>query len=109
MAATGWLRFCVFGLFFLAGCIPLPPQPDVSTPYGLLEFPRTMQILTLNGHAIDDRLLLRDLRVAPGRHTLHFAYTALGTEGSRQHDGQRAAPFLLDTQAGRTYIFEAKT
>ena len=109
MAGTGWFRLGMLGLFFLAGCIPSPPQPEVSAPYALLEFQRTMQLLTLDGHAIDDRLLLRDLRVAPGRHTLHFAYTALGTEGSRQHDGQRAAPFLLDTQAGRTYLFEAKT
>lgn len=109
MAGTGWFRLCMLGLFFLAGCIPTPSQPEVSAPYALLEFPRAMQLLALDGHAIDDRLLLRDLRVAPGRHTFHFAYTALGTEGSRQHDGQHAAPFPLETQAGRTYLFEAKT
>lgn len=109
MADTRWFRLGMLGLLLLAGCIPSPPQPEVSAPYALLEFPPTMQMVTINGHAIDDRLVLRDLRVAPGRHTLHFAYTARGAEGSRQHDGQRAGPFLLETQAGRTYIFAAKT
>lgn len=109
MAGTGWFCLGILGLLCLAGCIPSPPQPDVSAPYAVLEFPRAMQLIALDGHAIDDRLLLRDLRVTPGRHTLQFVYAALGTEGSRQHDRQHAAPFVLETQSGRTYIFEAKT
>ena len=107
--ARVWWGLCLLGLFFLAGCLPTPPQPEVSEPYALLEFPRTIHLLAVDGQHLDERLFLRDLRVTPGRHTLHFAYNAHGTEGSRQHDGQRIAPFILETQAGRVYLFEAKT
>ena len=105
---SGWWRLSILGLFVLAGCIPPPPQPAVAEPYAMLEFPRSIQLLAIDGQRIDERLFLDDIRVIPGRHTLHFAYAARGT-GSPQHDGQRAAPFIVETQAGRVYRFEAKT
>jgi hypothetical protein len=99
----------VLGLFSICGCASLPEQPAISSPYAILSFPTTMQLLALDTQQFDSRFAVNALRVSPGRHTLQLAYTATGPGGSATHNGQHAAPFTVEVQEGRTYYFMAKT
>lgn len=95
----------------LPGCttLPVPEQPEPSAPYALLEFPLSMRLLRLDDRQFDTQTRLSQLRVKPGPHTLYFMHRNAGVDGSAEHAGQHAAPFILDAHAGLTYQFESKT
>jgi hypothetical protein len=99
----------VLGLLAILGCASLPEQPATSSPYAILAFPTTIQLLALDAQQLDTRLTIKTLRVSPGQHTLQLAYTATGPGSSATHHGQHAAPFALAVQQGMTYYFVAKT
>jgi hypothetical protein len=107
---TKW-HYVLFGLGLLAilGCASLPEQPATSSPYAILSFPTTIQLLALDAQQLDTRLATKTLRVSPGQHTLQLAYTATGPGSSATHHGQPAAPFTLVVQQGMTYHFVTKT
>lgn len=96
---------------FVNGCslVPEPEQPASTQPYALLIFPETIRLLAFDGHNIDPRLRVRELRVTPGSHLLRWSYNAATAGGSLQHAGQENNPFPFETQAGFMYVFEAKT
>ena len=89
--------------------LPAPEQPESSAPYALLEFSASMRLLRLDDQKFDTQTHLSRLRVSPGAHTLYFMHLNAGVDGSADHAGQHAAPFILDTDAGITYHFESKT
>ena len=101
-----WL---VIGLLSLLGCASLSEQPSPSSPYAVLSFPASIQLLALNTQQFDPRFPVTRLRVNPGQYTLQFAYTAVGPGHSASHNGQHAAPFTLDVHEGLIYHFVAKT
>jgi hypothetical protein len=68
-----------------------------------------MRLLSLNDQQIDPLTRLKQLRVAPGQHTLRFMHLNAGVDGSADHAAQIAAPYTLDVHAGITYHFESKT
>ena len=112
------LRFSLLAIFFalLTGCADktallsqLPPQPPLTKPYALLKFSAAMQLLALDEQAVDPATPISMLRVAPGRHALRFIHVNSGPEGSAEHAGQRADPFVIETFEGLIYEFEAKT
>lgn len=109
MAAQKRWLWLAAGLLSILGCATLPEPPVPSGPYAVLEFPAAIRLLALDDWMVDPRIQHQTLRVNPGRHTLQFAYVAASAGGSRLHDGQHAAPFTLDVQAGVTYRFVAKT
>jgi hypothetical protein len=100
---------CVVGLFSLLGCASLPEQPTTSSPYAILAFPPTIQLLGLDAQQFDTRFAVNRLRVSPGQHTLQLVYVATGPGSSAAHHGQHIAPFTLEVQEGTTYHFMAKT
>jgi hypothetical protein len=93
------------GILGLLGCATLPAQPDEAQPHALLVLPESIRLLALDAQSFDSRLPIKAMRVIPGPHSLRLAYAG----GSLPHAGQQADPFRLDTQAGHTYLFEAKT
>jgi hypothetical protein len=101
-----WL---IIGFLSLLGCASLPAQPSPASPYAVLSFPISIQLLALDTQRFDPRFPVHSLRVDPGQHTLQFAYTATGPGHSASHNGQHAAPFTLKVQEGITYHFVAKT
>jgi hypothetical protein len=101
-----WL---MLGLLSLLGCASLPAQPPPSSPYALLSFPISIQLLALDTQQFDPRFPVNRLRVNPGAHTLYLAYAAIGPGHSASHNGQHAAPFTLEVQEGMTYHFVPKT
>ena len=106
------LRLWLFlGFAYLLGCttLPAPKQPERSVPHAILTFPSSMRVLSLNDQQIDTLTHLNQLRVIPGQHTLRFMHRNEGVDGSAEHAGQLAAPFILDVHAGITYHFESKT
>ena len=98
-------------LVLAIGCAapPPPPQPALSEPYALLTFPEPMQLLTIDGQSLNTRARVKAIRVTPGHHTLQFAYQPTNVGDSASHAGQLAMPFPLETQAGATYVFVART
>ena len=98
-------------LVLAIGCaaLPPPPQPALSEPYALLTFPEPMQLLTIDGQSLNTRARVKAIRVTPGQHTLQFAYQPTNVGDSQSHAGQLAMPFPLETQAGATYVFVART
>lgn len=98
-------------LVLAIGCaaLPPPPQPVLSEPYALLTFPEPMQLLAIDKQSLDTRARVKAIRVTPGQHTLEFAYRPMSVGDSASHAGQQAAPFPLETQAGITYVFVART
>jgi hypothetical protein len=98
-------------LVLAIGCaaLPPPPQPALSEPYALLTFPESMQLLTIDGQSLNTRARVKAIRVTPGQHTLQFAYQPTNVGDSESHAGQLAMPFPLETQAGATYVFVART
>jgi hypothetical protein len=107
--AKGRHVWLIIGLLSLLGCASLPEQPATSSPYALLSFPTTIQLLALDAQHFDSRFPVNALRVSPGQHTLQFVYVATGPSSSTTHNGQHAAPFTLQAQEGMTYYFVAKT
>ena len=93
----------------LLGCASLPEQPATSSPYAMLSFPTTIQLLALDAQHFDSRFPVNSLRVSPGQHTLQFVYVATGPGSSTAHHGQHTAPFTLEAQEGMIYHFVAKT
>lgn len=107
-----WLGLLSFYLSLATGCADksvLPPQPAPTEPYALLKFSAAMQLLDLDQQTVDTTAAIRTLRVRPGPHTLRFLHVHSGPEGSSQHAGQKADPFLLEAFEGLVYEFEAKT
>ena len=99
-------------LIFLSACatsLPEPEQPTPDAPYALLRFSTAMKLLAVDDQTLDARARVQTLRVSPGQHTLRFVHVAAGPDGSVAHAGQNARPFVLDTEAGVLYQFEAKT
>ena len=99
-------------LWFLWSCAPVansPEQPPLTEPFALLQFSAAMQLTAVDNQPVASRQAIRTLRVRPGVHTLRFIHVNDGPEGSADHAGQLAAPFTLETHAGITYEFEAKT
>ena len=98
-------------LVLAIGCaaLPPPPQPALSESYALLTFPEPMQLLAIDGQSFDTRARVKAIRVTPGQHTLRFAYQPMNVGDSASHAGQQATPFPLETQAGVTYVFVART
>ncbi|MCZ6874683.1 MAG: hypothetical protein O7G88_14325 [bacterium] len=107
---TRWL-WLFLGLAYLLGCttLPTPQQPERAATHAILTFPSSMRLLSLNDQQIDTLTHLSQLRVPPGQHTLRFMHRNEGIDGSAEHAGQLAAPFILDVHAGITYHFESKT
>jgi hypothetical protein len=101
-----WLAI---GLVYILGCAAPAEHPVMPVPHAVLEFPAAIQLLVLDEQAIDARMQPKRLRVSPGRHVLHLAYVASGPGSSPAHNGQHAAPFVVEAQEGLTYRFEAKT
>ena len=99
----------VVGLLSILGCASLPEQPATSSPYAVLSFPPTIQLLGLDAQQFDARFAVNTLRVSPGQHTLHLAYVTNSPGSGAMHRGQHAAPFTLEVQEGTTYHFVAKT
>ena len=107
-----WLGLLVFFLSLAAGCADksaLPPQPAPAEPYAILKFSAAMQLLAMDQQAVDTTVAIRTLRVSPGQHTLRFIHVNHGPEGSLEHAGQHADPFILEAFEGLTYEFAAKT
>jgi hypothetical protein len=67
-----------------------------------------MQLLAVDQQTVDTTTV-RTLRVSPGQHALSFLHVNNGPEGSAQHAGQKADPFVLEAFEGLVYEFEAKT
>lgn len=97
------------GLLYVLGCATTPTQPEPTEPYAAIELPAVIRVLALDDRQIESRPQETTLRVAPGRHLLRLAYTAVGAGASPEHDGQVTGPFPLDIQAGHTYRLIAKT
>ena len=92
------------GLLSCATLSP-PPQPGTSQPYARIVLPRAIHLLGLDTQTFDRLVYIQDIRVTPGPHSLRMAYEG----NSAAHRGQPAVTFLLETQAGHQYGFEAKT
>ena len=92
-----------------AGQAVLPPQPEPAEPHALLTFSSAMQLLALDGEPVDTTASIRALRLAPGQHALRFQHVNSGPEGSAEHAGQVADPFVLEVFEGFVYEFEAMT
>lgn len=92
-----------------ATSLPAPEQPSPADPYALLQFSAAMKLLAVDEQRLDPRARVQTLRVPPGQHTLQFIHIAAGPDGSVAHAGQHAGPFVLETEAGTIYQFEAKT
>jgi hypothetical protein len=75
----------------------------------MLSFPTTIQLLAVDAQHFDSRFPVNSLRVSPGQHALQLVYVATGPGSSATHNGQHAAPFMLEVQEGLTYYFVAKT
>jgi hypothetical protein len=99
-------------LWFLGACaasLPEPEQPSAAAPHALIQLSAAAKLLAVDEQQFDTRMRIRTLRVSPGQHTLRFVHVAAGPDGSTAHAGQHASPFILHTEAGMTYQFEAKT
>jgi hypothetical protein len=107
-----WISLLCLYLSLAVGCADKSlslPQPAPTEPYALLTFSAAMQLLALDQQTIDTPATIRMLRVSPGQHSLRFLHVNDGPEGSAQHAGQRADPFVLEAFEGLVYEFEAKT
>lgn len=109
-----WIARClgiIVSVAALLSCVtlPAPEQPEPSAPHARLEFSASMRLLRLDDQQLDTQTHLDQLRVRPGPHTLYFMHLNAGVDGSADHAGQHAAPFILDAHAGITYQFESKT
>ena len=103
------LSLSLIGLGACATSLPEPEQPEPDAPYALLQFSQAMKLLAVDDQTLDTRARVNALRVSPGQHTLRFVHVDAGADGSVAHAGQNAKPFVLDTEAGVLYQFEAKT
>jgi hypothetical protein len=101
-----WLAI---GLLYIFGCATPAEQPATSVPHAVLEFPAAIRLLALDDQTVDARIQPRRLQVRPGQHVLRLAYVAMGPGSSPAHDGQHAAPFVVEAREGFAYRFEAKT
>jgi hypothetical protein len=93
------------GTLGLLSCVTLPEQPGGAQPYARLVLPEAIRLVALDTQTFDPRARIREIQVAPGPHSLSFAYAG----SSPQHAGQQADPFRLEVQEGHQYVFEAKT
>ena len=103
--SVGWFVLLLGWALGLLSCVTRPEQPGGAQPYARLVLPEAIRLVALDTQTFDPRVRTREIQVAPGSHSLSFAYAG----SSPQHAGQQADPFRLEVQAGHQYVFEAKT